>query len=59
MGRGSARGSAVEGKLLGGESGSREPIFFEASGGSLRLGDKHSQINFHVEIKRHVKLAPH
>ena len=59
MDRGSARGSAVDGKLLGGESGSKEPIFFEASGGILRLGDKHSQIKFHVGIKRHVKLAPH
>lgn len=58
MDRGSARGSAVDGKLLGGESGSREPVFFQPVGGVLRLGDERSEIKFHVGIQRQVNLAP-
>ncbi len=57
MDRGSARGSSVDGKLLGGENGSKEPIFFEPVGGILRLGDERSEIKFHISIEQHVKIA--
>jgi CRP/FNR family cyclic AMP-dependent transcriptional regulator len=54
--RGSARGSAVNGKVLGGEQGTKEPIFFPDRGGLLRLGDENSKFIFHVNIERHVNL---
>ena len=55
--RGSARGSAIGKKLLGGEKGVKEPVFFDAHGGILRLGDESSEIKFHVKVEQHAKIG--
>ena len=55
--RGSARGAAVDDKLLGGKKGVRETVFFSPKGGMLRLGDEKSEIRFHVKIEQHAKVG--
>ena len=57
MDRGSARGSAIDNRLVGGEHGAKEPIFFHPDGGMLRLGNENSEIKFWVSIEQHVKLG--
>jgi len=48
--RGSYLGSIIDGRLLGGEEGSPDPMFFEGSEGTLILGNHKSPFRYKIQI---------